>query len=57
MIYKNVFLSQLFQFNWNYIKYMSIEMESHGDSGLVYGLREEKLPFTLDTLSEPIFNS
>ena len=29
-------------------------MESHGDSGLVYGLREERLPFTLDTLSEPI---
>ena len=26
---------QLFQFNWNYIKYMLTEMKSHGDSGLV----------------------
>ena len=29
-------------------------MELHLDSGLVYGLRKERLPFTLDTLSEPI---
>ena len=32
---QNLALIQLFQFNWNYITYMSTEMKSHGDSGLV----------------------
>ena len=34
-VISNLKLLQLFQFNWNYIKYMSTEMKSYGDSRLV----------------------
>ena len=39
---------QLFQFNWNYIKYMSTEMKSYGDSGLVPTSRECFSTYHLD---------